>query len=81
MAPLPLQAVFDGDVAVILVLVDDRDTMRSVAEKVAHHVAGTRVAAQDRPLAVTFRGAAVDDDVTAAAAGIGPMDVVRVGYR
>jgi toluene monooxygenase system protein B len=81
MALLPLQALFEGDVALILVPVDDQDTMAVVAEKVAHHVAGIRVAASDRPLRVTFRGRPVPGDLTAAAAGICPMDVVRVGYR
>jgi toluene monooxygenase system protein B len=81
MAIVPLQAVFDGDIAVILVPVDDQDTMRVVAAKVAHHAAGARVAAEDRPLAVTFQGRVVADDVTTAAAGIGRLDVVRVGYR
>jgi len=81
MATLPLQAVFEGDLAVLLVPVDDGDAMSAVAEKVAHHVADRRVPAQDRPLVVTFKGSQLPDDVTATAAGIGPMDVIRVGYR
>jgi toluene monooxygenase system protein B len=81
MAMVPLQAVFDGDIVVLLVLVDDQDPMHVVAQKVAHHAAGVRVPAQDRPLEVTFRGRAVDAGATTAAAGIGPLDLVRVGYR
>jgi toluene monooxygenase system protein B len=81
MAMVPLQAVFEGDIVVLLVLVDDQDPMHVVAGKVAHHAAGVRVPALDRPLAVTFQGRMVDDDATTAAAGIGPLDVVRVGYR
>ena len=42
MATVPLQAVFRGDFATMLILVDDEDTMEVVAQKVAYHVIGRR---------------------------------------
>ncbi|GHA48916.1 hypothetical protein GCM10010372_55930 [Streptomyces tauricus] len=50
MALFPLQALFEGDLVVLLVPVDDGDPMTVVADKVAHHVVDHRVAARDRPL-------------------------------
>ena len=79
MALFPLQAAFDGDFVVLLVPVDDEDPMTVVAQKVQHHAAG-RVPAQDRPMRVRFNAADVADDATVVTAGIGPMDVIQVGY-
>jgi toluene monooxygenase system protein B len=79
MALFPLQAAFDGDFVVLLVPVDDEDPMTVVAQKVLHHAAG-RVEAQDRPLGVRFNAAPLPDDATVVTAGVGPMDVVQVGY-
>ncbi|MEF9412237.1 toluene-4-monooxygenase system B family protein [Rhodococcus sp. IITD102] len=80
MALFPLQGMFDGDFVLMLVPVDDQDTMTQVAEKVAYHVVGHRVAAQDRPLQVRHNSVAVAPDATVTGAGFGPMDVVEVGY-
>ena len=80
MALFPLQAVFDGDFVVLLVPVDDADPMTTIAEKVAAHAAGARVATLDRPLQVRFESAVLADDATVVSAGIGPMGVVEVGY-
>ncbi|KAA0941501.1 MULTISPECIES: toluene-4-monooxygenase system B family protein [Streptomyces] len=80
MALFPLQAVFDGDLVVLLVPVDDTDPMTVVADKVAHHVVGHRVAAQDRPLRVRHDGRTLPGDATAVSAGMRPLDVVEVGY-
>lgn len=80
MALVPLQTVFEGDFVVQLVPVEDSDPMRVVAEKVAHHVVGRRIAPRSEPLQVRFRGRLIDPEVTVAEAGIGPMDVVEVGY-
>ncbi|MBS4730367.1 toluene-4-monooxygenase system B family protein [Mycobacterium sp. SM1] len=81
MALFPLQAVFDGDFVALVVPVDDTDPMNVVAEKVAHHVVGHRVAAQDRPLAVRHNGATLPGDATLASTQITPMDVIQVGYE
>ena len=80
MALFPLQAVFDGDFVVLLVPVDDADSVTTIAEKVAAHSAGHRVATQDRPLQVRYRAAVLADEATVVSAGIGPMDVIEVGY-
>ncbi|WP_396932089.1 toluene-4-monooxygenase system B family protein [Mycolicibacterium sp.] len=80
MALLPLQAVFDGDFVLLLVPVDDEEPMSSVAEKVAYHVVDHRVQAEDRPLTVRFDGKSLASDATAAGSGIGPLDVIQVGY-
>jgi toluene monooxygenase system protein B len=80
MALFPLQAVFDGDFVVVLVPVDDEDLMPEVAAKVAHHAVGHRVPVQDRPLQVRHHGTPLLDDATVVTAGVGPMDVVQVGY-
>lgn len=79
MALFPLQAAFDGDFVVLLVPVDDEDPMSVVAQKVWHHAAG-RVEAQERPMRVRFNAVDVADDATVVTAGIGPMDVIQVGY-
>jgi toluene monooxygenase system protein B len=81
MALFPLQAIFDGDFVALLVPVDDGDPMTAVAQAVAYHAVGHRVAAQDKPLEVRHQGRTVSDADTVVTAGIGPMDVVQVGYR
>lgn len=80
MALFPVQAFFEGDFVVLLVPVDDGDPMTAVAEKVAYHVVDRRVAAQDRPMQVQHNGTVLADDATVVTAGVGPMDVLRVGY-
>lgn len=80
MALFPLQAVFDGDFVVLVVPVDDEDPMTAIADKVAHHVVGHRLPAQDRLLRVRHNGSVLPDDATVVTASVGPMDVVQVGY-
>ncbi|MDV2477549.1 toluene monooxygenase [Rhodococcus zopfii] len=80
MALFPLQGMFDGDFVLMLVPVDDQDTMTQVAEKVAYHAVGRRVPAQDRPMQVRHKTVPVAPDATVTSAGFGPMDVVEVGY-
>ncbi|MCK8673745.1 toluene-4-monooxygenase system B family protein [Rhodococcus sp. NPDC003382] len=81
MALFPVQGIFDGDFVVLLVPIDDTDPMSVVAEKVAYHAAGRRVAAQPRPLQVRFQGRVLADTATVTDAGVGPLDVLQVGYR
>ena len=80
MALFPVQAIFDGDFVVLLVPVDTDDPMTVVAEKVAHHVVGRRVAAQDRPMRVRRRGEFLADDATVAESRLSPLDVLEVVY-
>jgi toluene monooxygenase system protein B len=80
MAPFPVQAIFDGDFVVLLVPVDTDDPMTVVAEKIAHHVVGRRVAAQDRPMRVRCQGKFVADETTIAEANLAPLDVLEVVY-
>jgi toluene monooxygenase system protein B len=80
MAPLPVQAIFDGDFVVLLVPVDTDDPMPVVAEKVAHHAVGRRVAKQDRPMRVRHAGQFLADETTIADANLSPLDILEVGY-
>lgn len=80
MALFPLQGIFDGDFVVLLVPVDTEDPMTVVAEKVAHHVVGRRVAAQDRPMRVRRQGEFLADETTIAEANLSPLDVLEVVY-
>jgi toluene monooxygenase system protein B len=80
MALFPLQGIFDGDFVVLLVPVDTEDPMTVVAEKVAHHVVGRRVAAQDRPMRVRRQGEFLADETTVAEANLSPLDVLEVVY-
>lgn len=80
MALFPVQAIFEGDFVVLLVPIDDADPMSTVAQKVAYHVVDKRVAGQDRPLRVEYKGAPLPDDATVVTAGVEPMDLLRVGY-
>ncbi len=56
MALFPVQGIVEGDFVVVLVTADDTDPMTVVAQTIAHHGIGTRVAAQDRPLKVRYQG-------------------------
>lgn len=80
MALFPVQAIFEGDFVVQLVALDDADPMSVAATKVAHHAVGLRVAEQERPMRVTHDGRVLDPDDTVVTAGVGPMDVLQVGY-
>lgn len=81
MALLPLQGLFSGDFVLVVAPVDDQDPMSTVAQKVAYHAVGKRVAAQDRPMQVNFNGEIVAEDATPATLGMLPMDFVEVSYR
>jgi toluene monooxygenase system protein B len=80
MALFPLQGIFDGDFVVLLVPVDTEDPMTVVAEKIAHHVVGRRVAAQDRPMRVRRQGEFFAGETTVAEANLSPLDVLEVVY-
>lgn len=78
--PVPINAMFDGDFVTQLVMVEDTDTMLQVAEKVAHHVVGRRVAARNAPMHVRYDGLRVSEGKTVLEAGIGYLHNVYVGY-
>jgi toluene monooxygenase system protein B len=80
MALFPVQGIVEGDFVVVLVTADDTDPMTVVAQTIAHHGIGTRVAAQDRPLRVRYQGTVLDDAATIASTGCAPMDVLEVVY-
>jgi toluene monooxygenase system protein B len=80
MALFPVQGIFEGDFVVLLVPVDTDDPMTVVAEKIAHHVVGRRVAAQDKPMRIRRQGEFLDDDATVAEANLAPLDVLEVVY-
>ncbi|WP_088319784.1 toluene-4-monooxygenase system B family protein [Kineosporia sp. R_H_3] len=80
MALFPVQGIVEGDFVVVLVPVDDTDPMTVVAEKIAYHGIGKRVAPQDRPLKVRWNGTVLADDSTIAGLGCAPMDVLEVLY-
>jgi toluene monooxygenase system protein B len=75
-----VQGIFRGDFVAMLIAVEDGDSMAEVAKKVAYHVIGKRVAAQDRPMRVSLNGKALPDDTTVAAAGVKHWDVLEVAY-
>ena len=78
MAPLPIQGIVRGDFVVHLVVVDDTDSMATVADKVAHHVVGRRLPPHEGLRSALVAGEVVDADQTVAQAGVGPLDVVEV---
>jgi toluene monooxygenase system protein B len=78
--PVPINARFDNDFVTQLVLVLDTDTMREVAEKVAHHVVGRRITPRDAPMVVRYRGHELAPDITVRDAGIAPLQNVYVDW-
>ncbi|NPU10029.1 toluene monooxygenase [Bradyrhizobium sp. 83012] len=80
MALFPLQANFRGDFVVLLVPVDDGDDMSIVADKVAQHAVGLRVAEKGAPKCVYYNGRELPSSMTVAQSGIQPMDWIEVAY-
>jgi toluene monooxygenase system protein B len=62
MAPLPITATFAGDIVTLAVLVDDQDTASQVADKIAVHAVGKRVAARNAPVKLRVGGQVLDQD-------------------
>jgi toluene monooxygenase system protein B len=75
-----VQALFDGDFVVVLVPVEEGDSMAEVAKKVAQHTVDRRVEPQDRSMQVSFEGQILPADVTVTDAGIRHWDVLEVAY-
>lgn len=80
MATIPIQAGHHDDFVLILVQIEDTDTMREVAQKIAEHTVGIRVKKKPKPLKVYYEGKAVEDHLTVADVGIKPMGYVEVTY-
>ncbi len=80
MALFPLQANFRGDFVVMLIPVDDGDNMSIVAEKVAQHAVGLRVAEKNASKGVYYNGKELPSAMTVAQSGIQPMDWIEVAY-
>lgn len=79
--PIPINALFLGDFVTQLVVVLDTDTIRELADKVAHHVVGKRIPPRDAPMVVYLEGGrTLPLDATVAQAGIAPMQSVNVRY-
>lgn len=75
-----VQGIFDGDFVVVLVPIEESDSMTEVAQKVAHHTVDRRVEPQDRPMQVSLNGEPVAGSVTVADAGVRHWDVVEVAF-
>lgn len=78
--PVPINAMFQDDFVTQLALVLDTDTIDEAAQKVAAQVVGRRVPARDAGLVVRFEGKVVPGDISVAQSGIGPLDIVNVGW-
>jgi hypothetical protein len=63
-----------------LVTVTPQDTMAEVAQKVAHHSVGKRIAPEDRGMGVYYQGRRVAPAATVTEAGIAPFQHVFVDY-
>jgi toluene monooxygenase system protein B len=78
--PLPINALFVGDIVTQLVFVLDTDTIEEVAGKVAELSVGIRVARRDAPMVVYFNGVALPMSETVAGAGIQALQCLTVRY-
>lgn len=80
MALFPLTAAFRNDFVVLLVPVDDSDSMDLVAQKVADHVIERRLHSQNAPMRVLYKGQVLSASQTVTETNMEPMDFVEVFY-
>jgi toluene monooxygenase system protein B len=78
--PLPINALFVGDIVTQLVFVLDTDTIAEVAAKVAVQSVGIRVPRRDAAMAVYLDGASLPMDETVCGAGIQALQCLTVRY-
>jgi toluene monooxygenase system protein B len=78
--PVPVNAVFAGDLLAQLVIVLDTDTVDEAASKVAAQVVGRRVPPREAGLVVRLDGRVLLGDATVAESGISPRGIVNVGW-
>lgn len=80
MAMLPVQGMVLGDFVINLVPIESSDTMDKVAQAIAHHSVNRRVAQQDKPLRIRFKGEVLPLDATPESAGVGLLDYLEAFY-
>lgn len=80
MSMLPIAAAHRDDFVVLLLAIEDTDTMAQVAEKLSAHTIGVRVSPRQAPLKVIYKGQVQPNHLTVGEVGIGPMDFVEVFY-
>lgn len=80
MAVLPLAASFEGDVAVLLVPVDDQDTVEVVGRKVAAVSVGRRVADGAAPIRLRHGGQVLPPERRIGEVVTGPLDYVEAFF-
>ncbi len=78
--PVPVNALFEDDFVMQLILVLDTDTIDEAAQKVAYHVVGRRVRPRDAALVFRVDGKVIPGHLTVAEAGISPLSSVLVGW-
>ena len=81
MATIPLQATFEGNFVILLVLVEDQDTTQVVAQQVAQHVIGRLLPPKDGTTRLRYKNDVLPADKTLAEIGIGPMEFVEAFYN
>lgn len=84
MAAIPVVLDFHGDFALMLVTIEDHQTMDEAAAACAYHVIERRVPAQPgKILRVRKSGASAPfpRDLRVAESGLGPMDDIEVYYE
>ncbi len=83
MALFPITGRFEGDFVPHLVTVDDEDTLAVVAEKVAHHSVGRRVAPNEagQAMEVLIDGKVVEAGRKLKDTGIVPLYWVDVRWK
>ena len=81
MALFPIYGRFIGDFLPHLVVVDTDDTMAQVAEKIAVHSVGRRIAPGGNGFEVLVGGNLVDGDAVLGSLGLHPLDWVDVRFR
>lgn len=77
---IPLSGFFEGDFVAQLFVVEQKDTLNQLAEKLAVHAVGLRVKKEDRPYEVVIGGEVFPGEVTVEEVGLTPMDHVLVRY-
>ena len=78
---MPYLGYFDGDFIPLLFLGDETGTVGQLVDAFAEHVVDIRVARRDAEYFARHNGSDLDLGQTVAAAGIGPLDTVYMGFK
>ncbi|MCB1755591.1 MAG: toluene-4-monooxygenase system B family protein [Gammaproteobacteria bacterium] len=83
MSAFPIHAALERDFLVQLIVVDLNDSMDQVAEKVAYHCVGRRVAPREGVMRVRKHRAAelFPREMTVAESGLKPTEVIDVIFE